>query len=667
MKKIFAIFFTVLFVFAAITMAVSAAKIAPGDKDIYYSNLLDFNSETNALWATKNEDGSWSAIEIDAYDQPTDADGNICSPILSSAYSSYSARKWSLSDDGEYLNITSTDASIYPGVIFILDGAHNGIFPVGRESNTPPKTEYVKIRVRNYSTCDQFTLGNAQNHTNGGKFMPVTISDLTVDMNGKKYESSGEWQTYTFSMYELNKNTNYGDLLYDPETEEFSDKKNRWGGKLYELAIFPFGYDVDDGTGNYPGASIDIDYIVMGSLDYVNNYQSALEQKENSVQSIELLSAPTQTNYVVGEKINKDGIQLKVTFNDGTSEIIDDPSTNIATFEKADITEVTVKYGTFTTTFPVTVADVTGIEMVGFPEKQVFEVAALADGFLTEGYQVKINYDGAESRTLDNANFNFAGDFSKAGKTTVTVYYYGKSTTFEVDLIQVTDINITPNKTYRYNQKADIGNFAIEYVYSDGSKIAKDDASIEFTFNEDDIKKNVFKAPGKATVTITATQEDYGLNFTKEVEVDVETPIGVEVTKAPTKVEYQPNAPFDAKGMQISLIYDNGEGKTAKIKMLEADYTTRVSTATPGQKNVTIKCDIAGLKEIFDEAKLRTPITVIGEVANTTATTTTPSTSTPGGNGGDFNIVPIIIIVAAVVVVGGGVAVVIVIAKKKKK
>ncbi|MBE6666109.1 MAG: hypothetical protein E7603_07835 [Ruminococcaceae bacterium] len=673
MKKIFAIFFTVLFVFAAITMAVSAAKIDVDDKNIYYSNLLDFNSDTNKLWANQKEDGTWEAIEIDPYSQPTDENGKICSPILSSAYSSYSARKWWLSKDGEYLTIQSTDASIYPGMIFILDAAHNGVFPVGRESNTPAKAEYVKIRVRNYSTCDQFTLGNAQNHTNGGKFMPVTISDLggtNLDHNGKKYISSGEWQTYVFSMYELNKNTNYGDLLYDPETEEFTDKKNRWGGNLYELAIFPFGYDVDDGTGNYPGAKVDIDYIVMGSLDYVTNYESALEAKENTVQSIELLSPPTKTNYVVGEEIQTAGIQLKVTFNDGKEpEIITDPSTDVSTFERADITEVTVKYGTQTVKFPVTVADVTGIEMTGFPENQVFEVAALADGFLTDGYQVQINYaGGVESRTLDNSNFLFSGDFSQPGKTTVTVYYYGKSTSFEVDIIQVKDINITAGKTYRYGKAPAIGDFNIEYVYTDDSKKSMDDASIEFTFNEDDIKKNVFKAPGKFNVTVTATQADYGLEFTKEVEVEVETPIGVEVTKAPTKTEYDPNEQFSAKGMTISLIYDNGDGKTAKVKMNEADYTTRVSTATPGNKNVSIRCDIEGLKEIFDDAKLKTPITVKGEVASSSSTSSSNTTTNNngGGNGGDFNIVPIIIIVAAIVVLGVVVAVVLVVVKKKK-
>ena len=105
MKKIFAIFFTVLFVFAAITLAVSAAKIDVDDKNIHYSNLLDFNPETNEYWAKQNEDGTWTHIEIDEYSQPRDAEGKLCSPILSTEYSSYAARKWSLIEGGEVLRI----------------------------------------------------------------------------------------------------------------------------------------------------------------------------------------------------------------------------------------------------------------------------------------------------------------------------------------------------------------------------------------------------------------------------------------------------------------------------------------------------------------------------------------------------------------------------------
>ena len=662
MKKILTIFFTVLFVFAAITMAVSAAKIDVDDKGVHYSNLLDFNPETNALWAEQDADGNWVAKEIDIYEQPVDEDGKICSPILTSKYSSYAARKWTLSDDGEFMTITSTDSSVYPGVIFILDAAHAGEFTVGQESGNPSRAEFVKIRVRNFSSCDQISFGFTMNHTNNGNLMPLSTSELTVDANGKKYESSGEWQTYIFSMYELNMNTNYSEQLYDPSKEDVQPT-SRWPGKLYEFAIYPFGYDVTDGTGNYPGAKIDIDYVVIGSRDYVTNYQSALEIKEGNIESLELVAAPTKTEYVVGEMLDLSGLELVAKFKDGTTETLTTPSASVSTFETATTNEVTLKYGAASVTYNVTVSDITGIEVITKPEDQKFEVAELADGFISDGYEVQVNYANGTSQILPNAKVAFSGDFNQAGTATVNVHYYGHADSFEVELIQVTDITITPKKEYRYGQTVAIGDFDIELTYSDGSKVMNDDAAIELTFNEDDIKKNKMKAPGTSTITITATNEDYNINFSKDVEITTEAPVDVKITKEPTKKEYQVNEAFDSKGMEIKLVYADGK----EIKMDLADCTFSVSTAKAGTKSVTIRTAIPGISELFSSLKVKTSITVTGG-ADDDISTETPidSSSNTTSSPSDFNALPIIIAVVAVVVLGGVAAVVVIVVKKKK-
>ena len=241
------------------------------DNGIYCTNLLDFNKETNDLWAKYNEtEDKWGGKfdPDDPYCQPMDDEGNPTAPVLI-PYSSYGAHKWSLIEDGEVLHFESTDASIYPGIAFSLDQAHDGIMPVGAESSG--KAEYVKIRVRNTSACDRMTFGFVTRNTNNGKFILATISELTVDANGKEYSSNDEWVTYTFSMSTINMNTNY---------TNYEDFKGRWSSNLYEFLIFPFGYDVADGMGNYPGAAIDIDYIVIGSREYVDSYHSALEIAE---------------------------------------------------------------------------------------------------------------------------------------------------------------------------------------------------------------------------------------------------------------------------------------------------------------------------------------------------------------------------------------------------
>jgi len=621
MKKLLSVFLTVLLVFAAVTVIAGAAdtpEVYTGitkDGDIYCTNLLDFNKATNELWAQYDEaTGKWSCkIDWkDTFDQPKDADDNPIAPVLR-PYSSFSAHKWSLSSNGEVFQFESTDSSIYPGISFGIDQAHSNVFAIGKESSDPKKAEYVKIRIKNYSSCDQMTFAFVLANTNNGNFVNATISELTVDENGKQYGSSGEWETYMFSMSTINQNTNYEELLYDP-TNEKDTPKSRWGGSLYELLVFPFGYDVSDGTGNYPGAKMDIDYIVIGSKNYVENYQSALEIEEGNVQSIALKTAPNKTTYRIGEAFESAGLEVEATLKDGSKKTYkgDDIGVNISTFESV-VNELTLSIGQATCTMPITITPITSIEVVKSPEDNVFEVAELADGFVSDGYQVKVNFaDGTSKLTgeggeLSNSSFSFTGDFSTVGKKTVTVVYFGQKTSFEITTVQVTDIEVTaPTKNYRYNSKTSAEDFGYTFVYNDGSKVAKADASIEFEY----ALECATKTPGKTVAKITATAADYGLTFVKEVEIEIENPTGVEVTKPPKKVEYQPGDPFVATGMTVSLVYADG----SKVTVDAADYTTRVDTSEPGTKNVAIRSEVPGLKELFADAKLKTQITVLGDV-----------------------------------------------------
>ena len=629
MKKFLSIFLTVILAVAILTVTAMATKtgIVIDDKGINGTNLLDFNKETNALWAEQTADGKWqSKLEWDRYGEyPSDENGLI-TPVLHK-YDSFSAHKWSLIEDGEVLHFESTDASIYPGIAFTIDMAQEGVFKTGKESNSV--AEYVKIRVRNHSSCDQITFGFVMNHTNGGKFVNATISELTEDATGKQYESSGEWQTYTFSMDQVNMNTNYEDLIYDPETEE---PKSRWGGKLYELIVFPFGYDVTDGTGNYPGAAMDIDYIVIGSRSYVDSYQSALEVKENNIQSLQLVKAPTKSNYRVGEALDLTGLELKATYKDGSVETLNTASASVSTFEEV-VNEVTLTFGKEKVKFPVNVVEITNIEVLTKPADTVFEIAELADGFVSDGFQIKVNYADGSSKISDispsdengaelaNASFGFQGDFTTIGLKTVTVRYFGKSTTFDITTVQATDVEITAKKTYRYGNKPNFNNdFDVQVVFNDGSKVALADAAIELTLDENAFECDV-KTPGTIKAKIKLTNEDYGLTFTKEVDVTVEAPTDIEVTKAPSKTEYKPGEAFSAAGMQVSLVYADGK----KVTMNNKDYTTKVNTNSPGNKNVQIRTEIPGLSELFDEIKPKTPITVTGSQQG--GTTTEPGTT----------------------------------------
>ena len=297
----------------------------------------------------------------------------------------------------------------------------------------------------------------------------------------------------------------------------------------------------------------------------------------------------------------------------------------------------------------------------------------MEDGFISDGYQLKVNYTDGTSKLSDvtpseengaelaNSSFKFVGDFATAGTKEVTAYYFGKSVSFNIETIQAVDVEITANKTYRYNSKPAFDkDFTYSIVFSDGSKVASGDASIEFTSSG--FECNV-KTPGTVKAKVTLSNTDYNLTFTKEIDVEVEVPTGVEVTKEPTQTEYKPNEAFSSKGLEVSLVYADGK----KVAVSLDDCTIKVNTNTPGNKSVTIRTAIPGLSELFESAKLKTSITVVGSTTGSTGTTATTgnNTTTPGASDNGW-VLPVII-VAAIVVVGGVAVVVIVVSKKKKK
>ena len=601
-----------IFVFVTPAGAPTKYSVARDDEGIHYTNLLDFNKGTNELWAHVDEFGNWECFidYDDTFGQPADPDTWFPIAPVIRPLASFSAHRWSFTEDGEALHFESTDNSPYPGIAFSIDLARDGLMPIGRESGK--KAEYVKIRVRNLSSCDQMTFGFITNNTNNGNFVSATISELTEDMDGKTYESSGEWVTYTFSMYELNMNTNYDELIYDPLTQTPS---SRWGSNLLELVIFPFGYDVTDGTGNYAGAAMDIDYIVVGSEEYVRSYQSALEVKESNVQSLELLRAPDKKTYYVGEALDLSGLELKATYADGTVEMLNSAGASVSTFvEEED--SVTLKYGNYSVSFPVTVIGITSIEMAEIPEDKIFEVADLEYGFNSEGYRIQVNYaDGTHkisdeySTELSNSRFEFAVDFSAQ---TVDVYYLGKSTTFEIIIDTPVDLEITADgifHCYRYSYYETpaprYGFFSINLIYSDGSKISADRADLDFTYEI----VCPFEESGVTKATVTATNEKYGLTFVKEVDVELEVllPIGLELDEVIFTEFRVGQMPISM--IRVGLIYEDGNLE----RVYSPHFYLQANTSTAGEKKALIVSDDPYLQQLAKDADLHCFITVYEE------------------------------------------------------
>ena len=661
MKKLLALLLAALFVFSTATLFVSAASPKPlerDDKNIVKMDFLDFNAESNALWAREKEDGAgWECfITYNDWAYPQNENEEQIAPYLTSSYRTNT--EFSFIENGEVLHFEVVGSNDNPGLYFILDEVHDVTVPVGAESGDNPKAEYVKIRVRNYSTATRFSFGWAANSTNNYKFVNATITQMKIDMNNKEYKSAtGEWETYIFSMRAVNIATDYEELL---PTDLEGNKTSRWGGNLEALLVFPFGIDITDGTGPYIGAAIDIDYIVIGSLDYVTNYKSELERKEESITKLDLVSEPSKKNYYVGESLELDGLELKATYADGTTETLESTSYSVNLEREGTNVPVTLSFGAQKATYNVNVTGVTSIEVVGTPEDTTFETAEVASGFTPDGYTFKVNYTDGTSRTdFPSTMFRCSGtDLTTAGTKTITANFYGIKTTFDVNVINVTDLEITaPTKTYRYGDTVSTDDISVNFVYNDGTVIASGDANIELEYTID----ATTSAAGEVTGTVTGVNETYGINITKEFTYTVDTPIALKVSSEPLTKTYQPGDTFDKTGLGVALVYESGN----PVILNEADYTARANLSNPGDVKVNIKCTIAGLESLKLEEDYT--VKVEGEVtsANQTESTTRRPTTDKKDNKGMSPVVIVVIIVAVLAV--AGTAVVLVVLKKKKK
>jgi hypothetical protein len=191
------------------------------------------------------------------------------------------------------MKVTATNQEETSGLVFRVASFNQ--FLAGSEAGKG--TEYVKIRIKNNSPSTKLTLGAGVTNYGGGALDRRLRATLDIEAN------SSEWKTYTFSVRDLN---------FDTTGTYY------WATYIRELAIFPFGYS-DQYTDQYEGIVgdqyyMEIDYVVIGSYEYVSSYQSALEEKENAATDFQFITRPTKTEYFLGETVDLSGFTASLKY-----------------------------------------------------------------------------------------------------------------------------------------------------------------------------------------------------------------------------------------------------------------------------------------------------------------------------------------------------------------
>lgn len=204
---------------------------------------------------------------------------------------------------------------------------------------------------------------------------------------------------------------------------------------------------------------------------------------------IEVATTP-KTVYRLGESLDITGGILKATYSNGGEEFIDfsDERVSFSTLDKSKAGNqvIVVRFGSKETGYTVTVTDVAeSIEFVTLPVKRLY---IQSEAFRASGMNVKINYEGGESSTVEvtdvmlsqpNAVFSVTGyDAEKIGEQTLTLRYRNNGNelklefTVTVEKKTVTGFNFTkkPEKiNYKLHAELELSDASFRVAYNNNS------------------------------------------------------------------------------------------------------------------------------------------------------------------------------------------------------
>lgn len=314
MKKLlaFILAFTVVFSMTAMFTPVSAS--GKDTKGITYINYLDFSPKNNK-WDEKDADGNHIHTSFSGNDY-VDENGNPGGDYYPHAlFYSAPGIKYEFKQNDEVVRFYATDTDSEHGIAFEV--ASMSTYPLGSESKGV--MEYVKIRFRNNSPSTKLTF-RGTNPYSGSNLDDRVTATIDVEPN------SSEWQEVTISMVEYTMNSRNNTSMAG---------QNTWMASLKKFAVYPFGYGKDNESLVNDNYYVDIDYVVLGSKEYVTNYQSELEKKEDAVTGLDfaaefkdsegkLKPGIIKQEYKLGEPLNLtelgEKLKLDITYNGDTTE-----------------------------------------------------------------------------------------------------------------------------------------------------------------------------------------------------------------------------------------------------------------------------------------------------------------------------------------------------------
>ncbi|MDG5787247.1 bacterial Ig-like domain-containing protein [Evansella sp. AB-P1] len=200
--------------------------------------------------------------------------------------------------------------------------------------------------------------------------------------------------------------------------------------------------------------------------------------------------------------------------------------------------------------------------------------------------------DGGETEISADDVIVTGFDSSELGTNTITLNYSGVSTTFDVEIVDltVTDLSIRyfpANTEYFIGDKFDPQGLVVIAEYNDGFDSGELSSDVySFEIDGEPVEEDyVFTSPGTKTVSILADNSAEGVVATFEVEVADAELTEVEIRTTPAKEQYFLGDELDLSGMVVYAIYDDG----SEVRLVPDQYdVSDLDTETAGDKDVVI-------------------------------------------------------------------------------
>ena len=344
-------------------------------------------------------------------------------------------------------------------------------------------------------------------------------------------------------------------------------KDGKQDGDGYEHGGYP---EITGETSEYPDTS----YKTGDNVDFFDNgnvweQPSVNPEPPVALVSIEITTPPTKVSYFEGEELDLTGLVVTAHYDDGTEKVVSATATPAAgTILTADVHEVILSFGGKETSQAISVEAIVleNIVVVTPPTKVVYDEGDALD---LSGLVVKAVYNNHEEIINDYTTIPENGTVL-SDESEVVISYQDKSVSQAITVIpeaELVSIEITtpPAKVAYYEGDAlDLTGLVITAHYDDESSRIL--AESEYTTNPVD------GAILADETEVVITYKDKSVSQAISVEALVLESINI--TIAPTKVDYFDGEALDLTGMVVNAIYNSGA--TPEI----TDYTTVPAAGT---------------------------------------------------------------------------------------